>query len=127
MKYYYKLDSENRVIFFSTEPNAVEVSSLSEIDLPEGTGVVIGQHAIVNGSLTFLGPKPSDTQRYEAQARRSRMSDLKHFLASTDYKVTKCFEAFIAEETLPYDFEELKAERQAWRDEINEIESELED
>jgi hypothetical protein len=45
-------------------------------------------------------------------------------LKDTDYKVVKCFEAFMAKEPMPYDFEELKAQRQAWRDEISKLEEE---
>lgn len=42
-----------------------------------------------------------------------------------DWKVAKCAEAFISGTEMPYDFEQLKADRQAVRDEINALQIEL--
>lgn len=126
MKYYYKLDSEKRIIFFTTNPDSATASSLGEIELDEGASVVIGQHAIVDGSLVFLGPKPSDVQRYESMSRKSRISDIRHFLASTDYKVIKNQELLAAGLQPEYNPAELHSQRQAWRDELNQLLSELE-
>jgi hypothetical protein len=53
-----------------------------------------------------------------------RYLELFDLLNETDYKVVKCFEAFMAKQPMPYDFEQLKAQRQAWRDEINKLEKE---
>lgn len=47
----------------------------------------------------------------------------KEDLASTDYKVLKCYEASLAGESLPYDIQQLHGERQALRDEINLLEA----
>ena len=46
-------------------------------------------------------------------------------LSQGDYKVIKCAEAKAAGVELPYDAEQLHAERQAVRDRINAIEEEL--
>ena len=46
-------------------------------------------------------------------------------LSATDYKVIKCAEAKLLGEDLPYDIKTLHAERQAVRDKINAIQSEL--
>lgn len=46
-------------------------------------------------------------------------------LSATDYKVTKCAECSLMGEALPYDIEALHAERQALRDRINELESQI--
>lgn len=51
-----------------------------------------------------------------------RYNELLELLKNTDYQVVKCFEAFMSNETMPYNYEELKAKRQAWRDEINLLE-----
>lgn len=56
----------------------------------------------------------------------SRISELKAELDGSDYKVMKCYEATITSSELPYDAEELAAERQAKRDEINRLEALLE-
>ena len=51
-----------------------------------------------------------------------RIEELKQLLASSDYKMMKCYEAFIANETMPYDFNLLKEQRQSWRNEVNQLE-----
>ena len=55
----------------------------------------------------------------------SRVSHLKNFLYDSDYKIIKCYEAFMRQQPLPYNLEELSAQRDAWRAEINELEEEL--
>lgn len=43
-----------------------------------------------------------------------------------DWKIVKTYEARISGESDPYNFEELKAARQAVRDKINELQAQLE-
>lgn len=50
-----------------------------------------------------------------------RIAELKRLLSASDYKAIKYAEGLISAE----DYEETKATRQAWRDEINALESEL--
>ena len=50
---------------------------------------------------------------------------LKSELQESDYKVIKCAEAMIINAELPYNMTELHNERQALRDKINELESEV--
>ena len=54
-----------------------------------------------------------------------QIETLKAQLAASDYKIIKCFEYSMADEEMPYDIEELHAERQAIRDSINELEAKL--
>lgn len=54
---------------------------------------------------------------------QSRIVELKAHLEESDYKVTKCYEASLVGESLPYDIAELHRERQSIRDEINRLES----
>lgn len=42
-----------------------------------------------------------------------------------DWKVTKCMEYQLSGKELPYDFEELSNQRQAVRDQINELEKQI--
>ena len=44
-------------------------------------------------------------------------------LDKTDYKITKCYEYFLAGKPLPYNINALHEERQAFRDEINKLET----
>ena len=50
---------------------------------------------------------------------------LKSELQESDYKVIKCAEAICLNAELPYNMTELHNERQALRDKINELESEV--
>lgn len=50
---------------------------------------------------------------------------LKAELSATDYKIIKCSEAQLIGEELPYDVFTLHAERQAIRDQINQLEEEM--
>ena len=55
------------------------------------------------------------------------IESLKSELQESDYKVIKCAEAICLNEELPYNMTELHKERQALRDKINELESEVGD
>jgi hypothetical protein len=50
---------------------------------------------------------------------------LKSKLNNTDYQITKCYEAFMRQQPLPYNLEELSTQRDSWRAEINQLEEEL--
>ena len=53
--------------------------------------------------------------------KKKRINELKAFLQATDYQAIKYAEGFISET----DYAPIKAQRQAWRDEINALEAEL--
>ena len=53
-----------------------------------------------------------------------KIAELKAQLTATDYKVIKCSECQLVGQELPYDVAELHAERQAIRDQINQLEKE---
>ena len=55
----------------------------------------------------------------------SDIERLKSELQESDYKVIKCAEAMAVGAEMPYDMESLHNERQALRDKINELESEV--
>ena len=57
--------------------------------------------------------------------RLSEIERLKSELQESDYKVIKCAEAMAVGEEMPYDVASLHKERQALRDKINELESEV--
>ena len=57
----------------------------------------------------------------------SEIERLKSELQDSDYKVIKCAEAICLNAELPYNMTELHNERQALRDKINELESEVGD
>ena len=57
----------------------------------------------------------------------SEIECLKSELQESDYKVIKCAEALTIGSEMPYDVASLHNERQALRDKINELESEVGD
>lgn len=61
--------------------------------------------------------EPSEEDVAEMQ-RQSRIDELKKLLAESDYKAIKYAEGWLTAE----DYADIKAQRQAWRDEINELE-----
>ena len=58
------------------------------------------------------------------KAPAERITELKKQLSATDYKVIKCAECQLLGQEMPYDVAALHAERQAIRDEINNLEQE---
>ena len=57
-----------------------------------------------------------------------KIAELKESITETDYIFVKCYESSLVGEVVEeYDFESLHSERQALRDEINALESELND
>ena len=67
--------------------------------------------------------------RYMERDRKSELildiESLKSELQASDYKITKIAEAIAIGAELPYDAQALHKERQALRDKINELESEV--
>ena len=65
----------------------------------------------------------SDTE--QGIPKSSEIERLKSELQESDYKVIKCAEAMTVCAEMPYDVASLHKERQALRDKINELESEV--
>lgn len=67
--------------------------------------------------------------RYMERDRQSELildiESLKSELQESDYKVIKCAEAICLNAEMPYNMTALHKERQALRDKINELESEV--
>ena len=53
---------------------------------------------------------------------KEKVNSLKAQLTASDYKIIKCIESYLAGEALPYDINELHAERDSKRAEINRLE-----
>ena len=88
-----------------------------------------------NGVLIDIPQAEFETMRlaqleYEQQLQKQaeideiqyKINEIKAKLSQTDYQAIKYAEGFISEA----DYAQIKAQRQAWRDEINELEAELE-
>ena len=94
--------------------------------------VVIGGKQYINPSRTILLAdgweeyKPvintPTEEEIAAQEAEDKVNAARDMLATTDYKVIKCMEAYLCGESLPYDIRELHAERDERRKVINENE-----
>ena len=68
---------------------------------------------------------PQPTAEELRDRRYMEIERLKSELQASDYKVIKCAEAMAVGAEMPYNMAELHNERQALRDKINELESEV--
>ena len=68
---------------------------------------------------------PQPTAEELRDRRYMEIERLKSELQESDYKVIKCAEALTIGAEIPYDVASLHKERQALRDKINELESEV--
>lgn len=85
-----------------------------------------------NNNAMIVEIEPSgDVRRFQIQAipeptpeeiKQRRIAQLKAELDATDYKIIKCSEYQLTGLELPYDIAVLHAQRQALRDEINQLE-----
>jgi len=66
-----------------------------------------------------------DDNKFRINELTTNLSKARLNLESTDYKIIKCYEAFMRQLSLPYNLEELTTQRDAWRAEINQLEQEL--
>ena len=87
-----------------------------------------------DGDARFIKPTPPAGWEYDDKTgtfydpnfeMKQKIAQLKSELDSTDYKIIKCSEYQLAGLESPYDITELHTERQALRDEINQLETEL--
>lgn len=70
----------------------------------------------VDGTLKMIPPDEAEIAKQKA---RSRIAELKTFLAKTDYQAIKFAEGELSAEA----YADMKAQRSEWRKEINDLES----
>ena len=63
----------------------------------------------------------------QIQQVTAQINDLKSRIAASDYKIIKTYEYTLLGEQTEYDIEEVHAERQTLRDQINALETQLAD
>ena len=124
-KYYYILDDYNRFHYIS-DIKRDDMTDLLEIE----SNIPLSEikhfyHCVLNGEIVIIGQIEEDIKSTQKNEKIVRIGFLKTQLLLTDYQVIKCYEAQILNEPMPYNLEELLAQRKAWRDEINAIEFEL--
>lgn len=130
---YIRLNDKNEVVEVNSEIFISDLTGWIKID--EGYGDKYS-HAQSNffqkhiftdlGDYTYeyVDDQVREIDHADSEARNEkarRINELKRLLAETDYKAIKYAEGVITAE----EYAETKAQRQAWRDEINEIEGSL--
>lgn len=91
-----------------------------------GSEPVIDGYTEIERELGYDGKwyvKGYAPEKPQEEIDQERIIELKNELNATDYKIIKCSECSLAGEELPYDIAALHAQRQALRDEINELEN----
>lgn len=80
-------------------------------------------YAVVDGKFTIKrrNPTKEELEADNRQVVEREIVELKQKLYDTDYKAIKYAEGFLTEE----EYKETKAQRQMWRDRINELESKI--
>lgn len=84
--------------------------------------LILGSLSIEEELLANLETyKQTAITNYNIGVKKETVKILKKQLASSDYKIIKCYEASLLGEEMPYDFTELAKEREQLRDKINEL------
>ena len=98
-----------------------------------------GWYELSNDGSVYIEPvapvQPEPTEEELAEQERqqqisqltAQIDDLKSRIAASDYKVIKTYEYTLLGEQTEYDMETVHAERQALRDQINTLETQLAD
>jgi len=127
-KYLYCLDSFNRIREITeTELDTYElenyyISFFNEEDIKK---VQLGISGVIDGKITEIGLTEQEKKDTNFLNKTSLVDSLKQNLINTDYQVIKCYEAQLLNEEMPYNLQDLLAQRKAWRDEINALEFEI--
>ena len=111
---------EQQVAQLSKEWKPVDVIDEERMTTGDDDYVVIPVPYDAGERITYDYVRKFDKQKVQADIQA-----LKDSLSESDYKITKCYEASLLGTELPYDIAELHAQRQAERDEINQLENML--
>lgn len=78
-----------------------------------------------DGLWYVAGYAPTMPELTPEELKHNRIEELKRLLAQDDYKVRKCAEYNFLGLAMPYDINEIHERNEAWREEINQLEGEL--
>lgn len=111
MVHHIRIDENYYITNISTAPDADTITIETSLS---GYELLMDNYRYFNGTL-IKGAHKSPLYYKE------RIDILKDSLAATDYKVLKYAEGLLPE----IEYQEIKVQRQAWRDEINRLQAEL--
>jgi hypothetical protein len=94
-----------------------------EFEESEIKNIKFGLDGLVDGHIQYIGYTQEELYLIETSRRTERIQLLKQMLQETDWKVIVNSE--LIQEGLPPKYLNLHEERQAWRDEINQLEQQI--
>lgn len=108
---------EQQIAELSEDWKPVDVISEEQMQCDEENYIIVPVPYDAGDHIAYHYEKRFDKRkiRDEIEAHKTALSD-------SDYKITKCYEASLLGQELPYDVAALHKERQALRDKINELE-----
>lgn len=116
--YRYELDDKNRVI--DLLPDEEVFQDLPSIEVEDGFLFRSHFYGVKDGALYEIGSDEDFIIQQEEVTKQAKIKKLKGFLKETDWKVV--VNAELIQAGLKPKYPDLHKERQAWRDEINELE-----
>lgn len=117
MLYYYILNDDGTIAALLKQQPEGENFPTIELENPY---IETSAHKIVDGKLVYVGYSQEFLTEQEKQNNLHRIKKLKRLLQESDWKVIVNSELVAA--GLNAKYPDLHIERQAWRDEINELE-----
>jgi hypothetical protein len=122
--YLYAQDEHNRItdIHEENEETLLQYGAYLKGDFESSlvSKLNLGYDSIINGKIVHIGLVASEIKKINENQKLARIQDLKQLLIETDWKVVVNAERI--QEGLPPKYPNLHKERQAWRDEINQLE-----
>lgn len=123
------LDNDNYLKSYSLThqtPGCIVVDSIPDVSDEEKLFCYkYVENKFVFDSSKWEKIKETRAKEEAERAAKAEIDDAKNKLASSDYKIIKCFECSLLGLDLPYDLNDLHEERQGMRDKINELELNL--
>jgi hypothetical protein len=120
------IDKYKNVIYIGGFSEKIESTNNYYIEISEDE---FNEYVSIMPNLYYEDNKFVEKKNFDIklliQKKQNDLIDLKNNLQNTDYQIIKCYEAFMRQQPLPYNLEELSAQRDAWRAEINALEEEL--
>ena len=119
-----KINDKNQVISMGFFDEKINLKENIYLDLTQDE---INKYGDMVPYLYYINNKfiYKDNNKSKIEKLSINLSNAKSNLQSTDYQIIKCYEAFMRQLPLPYNLEQLSAQRDAWRSEINQLEEEL--
>lgn len=90
---------------------------MTYLTFAQSNGYQIIDYGMDGEEKLFMVREMPIIEKTKEQIAKSRIKELKKLLSDTDYKAIKYAEGCLSEE----DYSTIKEQRQAWRDEINEL------